>query len=252
MEVEHLLPHKGGMFPERNYDWDNLFLSRVQRNKVKNQRKYEGDIWLAVKRILLGIWPTGLRRLLLMRLLWKGVMKQLSEPLNWLPRYLAPTQQQCAHIAAKQNSAHCSWKWIAFTGYCESTRRTIDLLTTKDCIPYSGRNRGLPLLRGITSMKIRTGAQIWQNCCRHLLCFWLFILLWLRVFLLDKANDNIYIENPGTHMHGAGSYRSIYTGYACADALDRKTSGTGICFLSVWGDWSYFQWEEVSLKNLYR
>lgn len=55
MEVEHLLPHKGGMFPERNYDWDNLFLSRVQRNKVKNQRKYEGDIWLAVKRILLGI-----------------------------------------------------------------------------------------------------------------------------------------------------------------------------------------------------
>lgn len=43
-EVEHLLPHKNGKYPERKFDWNNLFWSCGHCNKVKNQSKYDAGI----------------------------------------------------------------------------------------------------------------------------------------------------------------------------------------------------------------
>lgn len=43
-EVEHLLPHKNGKYPERMFDWNNLFWSCGHCNKVKNQKKYDAGI----------------------------------------------------------------------------------------------------------------------------------------------------------------------------------------------------------------
>ncbi|MCD8052796.1 MAG: HNH endonuclease [Lachnospiraceae bacterium] len=43
-QVEHLLPHHNGRYPERKYDWNNLFLSCEHCNLVKNQRKYDAGI----------------------------------------------------------------------------------------------------------------------------------------------------------------------------------------------------------------
>lgn len=43
-EVEHLLPHKNGKYPERKFDWNNLFLSCGHCNSIKNQTKYDGGI----------------------------------------------------------------------------------------------------------------------------------------------------------------------------------------------------------------
>ena len=43
-EVEHLLPHKNGLYPERKFDWNNLFWSCGHCNKVKNNRKYDERI----------------------------------------------------------------------------------------------------------------------------------------------------------------------------------------------------------------
>lgn len=43
-EVEHLLPHKNGKYPERKFDWNNLFWSCGHCNKVKNQQKYDVGI----------------------------------------------------------------------------------------------------------------------------------------------------------------------------------------------------------------
>ena len=43
-QVEHLLPHKNGAFPERKFDWENLFWSCEHCNSVKNQSKYEKGI----------------------------------------------------------------------------------------------------------------------------------------------------------------------------------------------------------------
>lgn len=43
-EVEHLVPHHNGRYPERKFDWNNLFWSCGHCNKVKNQQKYEGGI----------------------------------------------------------------------------------------------------------------------------------------------------------------------------------------------------------------
>lgn len=43
-QVEHLLPHKNGKFPERKYDWNNLFWSCSHCNNVKNQQKYDAGI----------------------------------------------------------------------------------------------------------------------------------------------------------------------------------------------------------------
>ena len=43
-EVEHLLPHKGGKYPERKYDWNNLFYACSHCNKVKNKPKYDDGI----------------------------------------------------------------------------------------------------------------------------------------------------------------------------------------------------------------
>lgn len=43
-EVEHLLPHENGKYPERKFDWDNLFWCCGHCNKVKNQKKYNNGI----------------------------------------------------------------------------------------------------------------------------------------------------------------------------------------------------------------
>ncbi len=43
-QVEHLLPHKGGTYPERKFDWNNLFWSCGHCNYVKNQSKYDDGI----------------------------------------------------------------------------------------------------------------------------------------------------------------------------------------------------------------
>lgn len=39
-QVEHLLPHKNGRYPERKFDWNNLFWVCGHCNGVKNQNKY--------------------------------------------------------------------------------------------------------------------------------------------------------------------------------------------------------------------
>lgn len=49
-EVEHLSPHEGGKFPERKYDWDNLFYACRHCNQVKNKRKYARGIIDCCKR----------------------------------------------------------------------------------------------------------------------------------------------------------------------------------------------------------
>ncbi|MCD8326992.1 MAG: hypothetical protein LUC90_10040 [Lachnospiraceae bacterium] len=43
-QIEHLLPHMGGKYPERKFDWNNLFWSCGHCNSVKNQRKYDEGI----------------------------------------------------------------------------------------------------------------------------------------------------------------------------------------------------------------
>lgn len=43
-EVEHLLPHENGKYPDRKFDWNNLFWSCGHCNKVKNQKKYATGI----------------------------------------------------------------------------------------------------------------------------------------------------------------------------------------------------------------
>lgn len=42
--VEHLLPHKNGHYPERKFDWNNLFWSCPHCNNIKSQRKYDEGI----------------------------------------------------------------------------------------------------------------------------------------------------------------------------------------------------------------
>lgn len=42
--VEHLLPHKKGKYPERKFDWENLFWSCGHCNSVKNSSKYNEGI----------------------------------------------------------------------------------------------------------------------------------------------------------------------------------------------------------------
>ena len=44
VEVEHLRSHQNGKYPERKFDWNNLFLSCPHCNSVKNQRKYDERI----------------------------------------------------------------------------------------------------------------------------------------------------------------------------------------------------------------
>ena len=43
-EVEHRLPHKGGRYPERKYDWNNLFYCCQHCNLVKSKAKYDAGI----------------------------------------------------------------------------------------------------------------------------------------------------------------------------------------------------------------
>ncbi len=49
-EVEHLYPHKGGLYKERMFDWNNLFYSCGHCNGIKNNKKY-GDLILDCCRI---------------------------------------------------------------------------------------------------------------------------------------------------------------------------------------------------------
>lgn len=42
--VEHLLPHKNGTYPERKFDWENLFWACGHCNGIKNNRKYDVGI----------------------------------------------------------------------------------------------------------------------------------------------------------------------------------------------------------------
>lgn len=42
--VEHLLPHKNGRYPDRKFDWNNLFWACGHCNSVKNQGKYDAGI----------------------------------------------------------------------------------------------------------------------------------------------------------------------------------------------------------------
>lgn len=39
-----MLPHENGKYPERKFDWNNLFWSCGHCNKVKNQKKYAEGI----------------------------------------------------------------------------------------------------------------------------------------------------------------------------------------------------------------
>ena len=43
-QIEHLFPHENGKYPERKFDWDNLFWSCGHCNSVKNQLKYASGI----------------------------------------------------------------------------------------------------------------------------------------------------------------------------------------------------------------
>ncbi len=43
-EVEHLLPHKNGKYPERKFDWNNLFWCCGHCNSIKNNGKYDSGI----------------------------------------------------------------------------------------------------------------------------------------------------------------------------------------------------------------
>ncbi len=43
-QIEHLLPHKNGKYPERKFDWDNLFLSCGHCNLIKSNSKYDVGI----------------------------------------------------------------------------------------------------------------------------------------------------------------------------------------------------------------
>lgn len=43
-EVEHLIPHKGGQYSQRKFDWENLFLSCRHCNSVKAKPKYDDGI----------------------------------------------------------------------------------------------------------------------------------------------------------------------------------------------------------------
>lgn len=49
-EIEHLLPHKNGKFPERKFDWQNLFWSCRHCNSIKNQTKYDENVIDCCKR----------------------------------------------------------------------------------------------------------------------------------------------------------------------------------------------------------
>lgn len=42
--VEHLRPHKNGKYPERKFDWENLFWACRHCNGVKNNGKYDEGI----------------------------------------------------------------------------------------------------------------------------------------------------------------------------------------------------------------
>lgn len=43
-QVEHLLPHKNGKYPQRKFDWENLFWACPHCNSVKKQDKYDEGI----------------------------------------------------------------------------------------------------------------------------------------------------------------------------------------------------------------
>ncbi len=42
--IEHLLPHKNGKYPQRKFDWENLFWSCAHCNGIKNNHEYDEGI----------------------------------------------------------------------------------------------------------------------------------------------------------------------------------------------------------------
>lgn len=42
--VEHLFPHKNGKYPERKFEWENLFWACGHCNRIKNNSKYDEGI----------------------------------------------------------------------------------------------------------------------------------------------------------------------------------------------------------------
>lgn len=49
-QIEHRLPHKNGKYPDRKFDWDNLFLSCGHCNSIKNQDIYDDYVLDCCKR----------------------------------------------------------------------------------------------------------------------------------------------------------------------------------------------------------
>lgn len=49
-QIEHRLPHKNGKYPDRKFDWDNLFLSCGHCNNIKNQDIYDDYVLDCCKR----------------------------------------------------------------------------------------------------------------------------------------------------------------------------------------------------------
>lgn len=49
-QVEHRLPHKNGKYPQRKFDWENLFWVCGHCNQVKNQSVYDDGILDCCKR----------------------------------------------------------------------------------------------------------------------------------------------------------------------------------------------------------
>lgn len=43
-QIEHLRPHKNGKYPERKFDWNNLFWACGHCNRIKNNNKYDEGI----------------------------------------------------------------------------------------------------------------------------------------------------------------------------------------------------------------
>ena len=50
-EDEHLLPHENGKYPERKFDWNNLFWACGHCNNIKNQKNTISALSIVVLKI---------------------------------------------------------------------------------------------------------------------------------------------------------------------------------------------------------
>lgn len=55
--VEHLLPHKNGKYPERKFDWENLFWSCGHLMVSRTMENMTGESWIAVNMTPNSIYP---------------------------------------------------------------------------------------------------------------------------------------------------------------------------------------------------